>query len=328
MPSNQFPLGALPQRFRQSRLLIVGCGDVGLRVVRQMPRPQRIMALTSSSERVGLLRAYGITPLVGNLDEPASLRRLAGLAQRVVHLAPTCADGQVQGQRDLRTQHLVQALRRRSLPRQFVYGSTSGVYGDCQGERVMESRVARPQTARARRRVDAERAVRQLGRGATRASILRIPGIYATDREGGTPRARLERAMPVLSAQDDVYTNHIHADDLARACLSALYRGAAQRAYNVCDDSHLKMGDYFDLAADLYGLPRPRRISREAAAGELSTTVLSFMSESRQLDNTRMKRELRLVLHYGQVHDGLQVPYKPSGDLDECENSKDTFDKT
>jgi hypothetical protein len=68
----------------------------------------------------------------------------------------------------------------------------------------------------------------------------------------------------------------------------------------------LKMGDYFDLAADLYGLPRPVRISRADARQQLTPMLLSFMSESRQLENTRMKRELRLTLRYPTVADGLR----------------------
>ncbi|HKB54556.1 MAG TPA: hypothetical protein VKD22_11190, partial [Ramlibacter sp.] len=165
-----------------------------------------------------------------------------------------------------------------------------------------------PRTARAQRRVDAETIVRHYGRAAhVRASILRIPGIYAPDREGGTPRERLVRGTPVLQARDDVYTSHIHADDLARAVIAALWRGKPQRIYNASDDSELKMGDYFDLAADLYGLPRPRRLPRSTAENELSLMLLSFMSESRRLVNCRLKRELRLALRYPTVGEGLCV---------------------
>jgi nucleoside-diphosphate-sugar epimerase len=158
---------------------------------------------------------------------------------------------------------------------------------------------------RALRRVNAERSLRHLGRAGLRLSILRVPGIYAPDRAGGTPEARLRRGTPVLAAPDDVYTNHIHADDLARACVAALWRGQAQRAYNVADDSQLKMGDYFDLAADLYGLPRPPRVPRSQAQEQLPLSLLSFMSESRRLVTTRMARELRLRLRYPTVHTGL-----------------------
>ncbi|WP_431097935.1 NAD-dependent epimerase/dehydratase family protein [Polaromonas aquatica] len=306
MPSNLNPLGALPFRFRRERVLIVGCGDVGLRVARLLPRNVRLLALTSSRERLPALRAQRITPLQGNLDDGASLRRLAGLATRVVHLAPPPGD-QPDWRTDPRTQALLRALRLRSLPQSLVYGSTSGVYGDCGGEWVRETRPLSPRTPRAQRRVHAEGHLRLFGRATgTHVHLLRIPGIYAPDREGGTPRGRLLKGTPVLRAEDDVYTNHIHADDLARACLAALWRGKPQRASNANDDTQLKMGDYFDLAADLYGLPRPPRLARGTAHEELPLMLLSFMSESRRLDNTRLKRELRLRLHYPTVEQGLR----------------------
>jgi len=283
-------------------VLIVGCGDVGLRAA-ALPRRMRLLALTSSPERRDELRAHGLTPLIGNLDQPFTLRRLAGLATHVLHLAPPPSEGTG----DPRTRHLLQVLRLRTPPAAFTYGSTSGVYGDCGGDWVHETRAPKAQTARASRRIAAERHVRFYGRSTgVRASVLRIPGIYAPDRAGGTPRERLQRGTPVLRAEDDVYTNHIHADDLARACLAALWRGAPQRVYHVNDDTQLKMGDYFDLAARLYGLPPPKRISRQEAKEQLSPMLLSFMSESRRMDNTRMKRELRLKLRYPTVDEGLR----------------------
>ena len=288
-------------------MLIIGCGDVGLRVARALAGRVRLLALTSSPERMPVLRARGLTPLAGNLDDAASLSRLAGLATRVVHLAPPPADGQLRWWSDPRTLALTRVLRQRTPPRAFVYGSTSGVYGDCAGALVSEARPVAPGTPRAQRRVDAERVVRFLGRSGVRASILCIPGIYAPDREGGTPRERLRRGTPVLAAADDVYTNHIHADDLARACCAALWRGQPQRVYHASDDTQLKMGDYFDLAADLYGLPRPPRVPRSTAQDALPLVLLSFMGESRRLDNTRLKRELRVVLHYPTVAQGLRA---------------------
>ena len=136
-------------------------------------------------------------------------------------------------------------------------------------------------------------------------TLLRIPGIYAGDRPGGHPRERLARGTPVLRPEDDVYTNHIHADDLARACVAALLRGGRQRVVNVCDDTDLRMGDYMDLAADLCGLPRPPRMLRAEAAAMLSPMQLSFMGESRRLLNHRLKRELKLRLHHPTVATGL-----------------------
>ncbi len=306
MPSNQSPLGALPSRFRRQRVLIIGCGDVGLRVARQLAPRVRLLALTSSPERRPELRAQHITPLAGNLDQPATLWRLAGLATRVVHLAPPPGENLPDWRRDPRTLALLRVLRLRGLPQAVVYGSTSGVYGDCQGEWASETRPVNPHTPRAWRRVDAEAQLRFFGRSSgVRVHTLRIPGIYAPDREGGTPRGRLLKGTPVLAPDDDVFTNHIHADDLARACVAALWRGKPQRTTNASDDTELKMGDYFDLAADLYSLPRPPRVARSSAQDELPLMLLSFMSESRRLDNTRLKQELRLRLRYPTVAEGL-----------------------
>jgi nucleoside-diphosphate-sugar epimerase len=305
-------MSALPSRFRKSRVLIVGCGDIGLRVaplLQQGCGGARVMALTSSPERLADLRQRGIVPLLGNLDDPRSLRRLAGLASRVIHLAPPPSEqwGPVHRSKDPRTVALLQSLCRRSRPLSLVYASTSGVYGDCKGQWVSENRPVSPHSARAQRRVDAELAVRHFGRTTgSSVSILRVPGIYAADREGGTPRLRLLKKTPVLQASDDVYTNHIHADDLARAVQRALFLGKPQRCIHVNDDTTLKMGDYFDLAADLFGLPRPPRIARSAAHKELPLMLLSFMSESRRLINTRMKQELRLNLRYPTVDLGLK----------------------
>ena len=302
MPSNQSPLGALPSRFRRPRVLIVGCGDVGVRAARQLQGKVTVRALTSQRSRVAELRSVGVTPLWGNLDRPQTVRRLSGLAQRVLHLAPPATVGY----QDQRTRALLRALHLRGLPQTLVYGSTSGVYGDCEGAWVDETRALCATTPRAQRRADAEASVRFFGRtsGAV-ATVLRIPGIYAPNREGGTPVERLRKGLPVLDAQDDVYTNHIHADDLARACVLALWRGKTQRIYNVNDDSALKMGDYFDAAAALYGLPVPPRVSRIRAQVELGAMQMSFMSESRRMVNTRMKQELRLRLRYPTIQEGL-----------------------
>jgi len=283
-------------------LLIVGCGDVGSRVLKLLQGRWRTLVLTSSPQRISTLRAWGAVPLLGNLDQPATLGRLGGLADAVLHLAPPPPSGES----DPRTRALLNALARAGRVQALVYGSTTGVYGDAGGACFDETRALAPASARARRRVDAEAQLRSFGRrSGVRVSILRIPGIYAIDRAGGHPRERLQRGTPALVDADDVYTNHIHADDLARACVAALLRGLPQRVVHASDDTDLKMGQYFDLAADLCGLPRPPRITREQARQQLPPMLLSFMSESRRLRNDRLKRELKLRLRYPTVAQGL-----------------------
>ena len=293
-----------PRRWCRPTLLIVGCGDVGLRVARLLRGRWRLLALSSTPSRREALRAAGIVPLAGDLERPDTLARLAGLADAVLHLAPPAASGA----EDSRTARLIEALARSQRLARMVYGSTSGVYGDCGGERVAETRPIAPATERARRRVDAELRLRLFGRrSGVVVTVLRIPGIYALDRPGGDPRERLGRGTPVLAAADDVWTNHVHADDLARACVAALHRGRPQRVVNASDDSELKMGDYFDLAADLHGLARPPRLSRADAAASLSPMQLSFLGESRRLVNRRLKGELGVVLRHATVTEGLRA---------------------
>lgn len=279
------------------RLLVVGCGDVGQRLLRLLPAAVSVTVLARTPAK---WRGRGVSVLAGDLDDPRSLRRLAGGFDAVVHLAPPPAHGE----RDLRTRALVQSLSRGAAPKRFVYVSTTGVYGDWGGTRIDETAPRRAQTDRARRRVDAEDVLRAWAvRLGVRLSVLRAPGIYAADREGH-PRERLLAGRPVLCEADDVFTNHIHADDLARACWLALMRGRPLRALNVVDDSERRMGDHFDAAADQLGLPRPPRLSRDEAARVLSPMQMSFLSESRRIGNARMKRELRLRLRYPRPETG------------------------
>jgi nucleoside-diphosphate-sugar epimerase len=292
------------------RLLIIGCGDVGLRLIALARARYRVYALTRNAAQCAALRAVGVTPVVGDLDKPQSLSAIAGIAHDVVHLAPPPSHGVT----DTRTAHLIAALvngrksknNSGSLPQHFVYISTSGVYGDCAGEVVLETRAPRPQTARAQRRVDAERRLRAWGaRSGVRVSILRVPGIYAADR---LPLARLQRGTPALRDDEDSYVNHIHADDLARMVIAALAHALPGRTYNAADDLPQKMGEYFDLVADRYGLRRPPRIARSEAMRMIPENLLSFMTESRRLSNQRIKRELRFRLCYPSVHEGISAP--------------------
>lgn len=278
--------------FDRPRLLIVGCGDVGMRLLPLLAARYRVFALTSQPERRAELRALGAVPLVADLDRPATLARLAGLAPTVLHLAPP----QKEGEHDRRTRHLVAAL---GGVGHMVYVSTSGVYGDCGGAVVAEHRAVAPKNARARRRVDAERTLRAwaLDNGA-RLAILRVPGIYADDR---LPLRRLEQGTPALRQEDDVYTSHVHADDLARIVLAALQRGRPGRVYHAVDGTRMKMADYFDAVADAFRLPRPPRLPRAELEAAVSPMLLSFMSESRRLDDTRLLRELRVRLRHPDV---------------------------
>ncbi|MGI4857919.1 MAG: NAD-dependent epimerase/dehydratase family protein [Janthinobacterium lividum] len=344
----------IPTRLlRRPRVLIVGCGDVGMRTVPLLAPRFTVLALNRRGENRQRLRAAGAIAVPGDLDHRRSLRRAGALARSafgVLHFAPPSAESRT----DRRTRVLIAALggagasrgaiqhrrmrsecaaivpdarglagrsralapARSSTPgpsrtsnawvghppraaRPLVYASTTGVYGDCAGALIDETRPVRPGNPRAARRVSAERLLRAAGaRGTFAASILRIPGIYARNR---LPDARLRRGTPALRADEDVFTSHIHADDLAAIAVRALWRGRAQRLYHAADDSRLRMAEYFDHVADALGLPRPPRISREEAERVLEPMLMSFMRESRRLDNHRLTTELAYRLRFPTV---------------------------
>lgn len=282
------------------KILIVGSGDVARRILSRLAPRARVYAVLRDAAKAAAWRAAGATPVLADLDDRSSLQRIAGLADLVLHLAPPPGEGRC----DTRTRNLLAVLgKAKSLPRQLIYVSTTGVYGDCGGARIDESRRLNPESARAGRRVDAERQLRAWGkRCGVAVSILRAPGIYAADR---LPLERLHKSLPALAEADDVYTNHIHADDLAAACLAALRHGGANRIYNAVDDSDLKMAAYFDKVADAFALPRPPRLSRAEAAQQLSPVQMSFLRESRRIGNRRLKNELKLSLAYPTVEAGI-----------------------
>ncbi len=286
------------------KLLIVGCGDVARRTLPHLLGHYRIYALLRDPAQCSAWRIPGVRPILADLDHAASLKRIQGLADVVLHFAPPPE----RGPKDTRMgKFLAALLRGKKRPQRMVYISTSGVYGDCFGAHIDETRTLRPTTARAKRRVDAEQQLRRFGqRQGVCVSILRAPGIYAADR---LPLERLKRGLSTLCADDDVFTNHIHADDLARLTCAALRYGRANRCYNASDNSAMKMGEYFDLVAERFGLPLAPRITRVEAQTALSPMQLSFMSESRRLNNHRIKQELRVRLRYPQVADGINAAY-------------------
>lgn len=277
----------------KKHLLVVGFGDVARRA---LPRLAPAFECRRGSRAAGF-----------DLDRPETLCGIE--ADAVLHCAPPPTSGET----DLRTVNLLAALEKSPiLPTRVVYVSTSGVYGDCAGAVVDESQPVNPQTPRALRRLDAERrlALWCAARGISLV-VLRAPGIYAADR---LPVDRVRAGTPVLRDEDDLFTNHIHAEDLATACARALQADAPAGTYNASDDSRLKMGEWMDLVADHAGLPRPPRIARAESASWIRPELLSFMGESRRLENARLKRVLGLRLAFPTVFEGLKHAHAAGAD--------------
>ena len=271
------------------RILLIGCGDMALRLRPLLPAGARVYGLLRHPARAVELRAHDIIPVAGDLDDLRTLRRLGGLASLVFYLAPPANSGE----RDARARHCVAALARRgSLPRRVVVISTSGVYGDCGGAWVDETRPVAPHTGRALRRVDAERVWRGFARrSGVKLGLLRVAGIRAENR---LPLDRLREGAVMPLPEDDAWVNHIHADDLARALCAAAWRSRGGRCFNAADGEPVRMGDYFDHLARRFDLPLPRRLPREALRAQVSPAFWSYLAESRRLRIDRLQRELRV----------------------------------
>jgi nucleoside-diphosphate-sugar epimerase len=297
-------------------LLVIGCGDVGQRLARLVCRDWKVYGVARSTETLARVRHAGAVPLAAGSPR----RRVERLADRVVLAAPPepaagAADG-TPGVVDPLTRRVAARLLRGSIagrPVRLVYLGTTGVYGDRAGRSTDETTPIRPASARARRRAAAERWLRRTAAQSPRlqVSLLRIPGIYAAER---LPLARLADRLPALRREDDVVTNHIHAEDLAGIIRMALLRARPQRVYNAVDDTAMAMGDYLDAVATWAGLPLPPRLARKALLDRVTPLRASFMSESRRLSNRRMKRELRVRLRHPTVASFLASISRPPRD--------------
>ena len=281
-----------------SSIFIIGCGDIGRRVDRlEQAAGNPAGALARSDQSAANLASVGIVPVRGDLDQPESLTALPGTIGTLYYFAPPPPVGTD----DPRLRHCLAALR--NPPQRLVYISTSGVYGDAAGAWIDEDWPLQPRSERGQRRLAAERRLRDWSEQCGVAVvILRVPGIYGPGR---LPVERVRQGLPVLLPAEAPYTNRIHADDLAAACLAAARRGQPGQAYNISDGHPTTMTDYFWRIADLYKLPRPPAISFAEARTVLTPAMLSFLEESKRLINRRMLDELQVALQYPNLAVGL-----------------------
>ena len=281
-------------------VFVVGCGYTGFKVAQhEQERGAQIRALVRSPSSAEHLRASGIEPVPGDLDGPASLLALPVDDSIIYYFVPPPANGVD----DPRLRTLLDAIRPQAQPRRIVLLSTTGVYGDCDGTWVDEEREPNPQTDRARRRLAAEQELRAWARThGVPFAILRVAGIYGPGR---LPIERLQRGSPVLREAESPWSNRVHVDDLVSACLAAADHASSGRIYNISDGHPTTMTNYFNSVADACGLPRPPQVSMAEAQTALSAEMLSYLSESRRLDNGRMRNELGVVLRYPTLAEGL-----------------------
>jgi nucleoside-diphosphate-sugar epimerase len=300
------------------RTIILGCGYVGQRLLRSLVAPdqamgergrtpdQGIIGVARCKDTLAAIAAAGGQPLQLDLDldpnadlNKQALDSLPTEGALVFHFIPPPPDGE----EDPRTARLIEHFAHHGHPRRLIYISTTGVYGDCQGQWVDETWPLRPGAARSQRRVHAEQQL-QVWAKASGADliILRVAGIYAADR---LPLERIRQRAPVVKPEQAPWTNRIHAADLVAVCLAAAGSAPAGALYNVCDGHPSTMTDYFLRVARAAGLPPPPQIDLQESDGQLSPGMLSYLRESRRLDNRRLREELGVILRYPDLAAGL-----------------------
>ena len=289
-------------------VLIIGCGDIGVRVARlERSEGRTVAGLARSEKSAWRLRDAGIQPITADLDAPASLNNLPVKNAVVYYFAPPPDKGVT----DPRMETFVSALTPSNLPKRIVLISTTSVYGDCRGEWVTEDRPPNPQADRARRRLAAETTLQAWSKtSGVSVVILRVPGIYGP---GYLPVERLRSGEPVLREDESPFSNRIHADDLARICIAAARHAHPNLLYNVSDGHPTTMTDFFFRVADVLGIPRPPAITREAAQHRLGPGMLSYLAESKRIDNRRMREELDVELMYPDLAAGLASCFERCG---------------
>jgi nucleoside-diphosphate-sugar epimerase len=282
-------------------VLIVGCGDIGVRVARQVQQAGgNVIGLARSEASAGRLLALGIDPVIANLDDAASLNALPTAGKLIFYFAPPPGGGPF----DSRMRNFCQAVDSGQVPAKIVYISTSGVYGDCRGEWVTEQTPINPQTSRAQRRADAEATLSEWARRhALPVVILRVTGIYGPGR---LPLARVQQGHPILREEESPPTNRIHADDLADVCIRAAEKAVDGDIFNVSDGQPGTMTQYFNTVCDLLGLPRLPQIDMQEARQVMNPMMLSYLTETRRMDNRKMMEQLDVTLMYPDLSSGLK----------------------
>lgn len=277
---------------------IVGCGYIGQLLARQLlDKNIPVSAIVSSESSLAACTSHNIPCEIKNLDEAMDAIDLTN--QRVIYLTPPPRDGKT----DSRISRFLQAIESHP-PEKIVLISTTGVYGNCDGAWIDETAAINPAADRAFRRVDAERQVHQFCMcHDIPLVILRVAGIYGP---GKIPLARIKSGEPIVNQQDSPYTNRVHAFDLVNICEQALLSQTITGIYNVTDGHPGTMYEYFMAIASAMHLPPPPAISLQQARHQLSAGMLSYMAESRRIDNKKLLNNFKIELLYPTLKDGLR----------------------
>ncbi|MEA3362430.1 MAG: NAD-dependent epimerase/dehydratase family protein [Thermodesulfobacteriota bacterium] len=283
-----------------SNFTVIGCGDIGFRVSRELIRQgHEVQATIHFEEGIKVPQSAGIETVVANFDYREEVPEISFHGQELFYFMPP----QGGGSSDYRMLNFCRILSPDNYPSKIVYISTSGVYGDCGADLVTEETPINPQTSRAKRRVSAEQ---QLQEQAEKLGfdliILRVTGIYGPGR---LPISQLKKGHEVLRAEDAPGTNRIHSLDLVHICLAAMEKGEDGDIFNVCDGQKSSMSEYFMAVADMYELPQPKQLSWAEAEQQMNPLTFSFLKESRRMSNRKLIEGLGVKLQYPTLEEGL-----------------------
>ena len=275
-----------------SGVLVVGTGYVGRRFLDQHSTSAVLGLSRSPLETSRPVRTY-------NLDVGGKLPLLLPDRYTVLYTVPPSSRSEA----DVRLAGLLGELT--PAPQRFVYISTTGVYGNRDGESVDEDSPVSAESGRARKRVVAEELLRSWGaQSGCDVVILRVPGIYGPDRLG---IERIRDGLPVVTEKDTGPGNRIHVDDLVICCEAAVAADAPAGIYNVGDGDHRSSTWFTKEVARQCGLEPPPTIPMAAAEREFSPMRLSFLRESRRVDTQKMRDVLGVTLRYPNPEEGIRA---------------------
>lgn len=284
-----------------AHVYIAGCGDIGRRVARRwQAKGLPVTGLVNSTSSLNTLKERKVKAVQVDLDDESPVFPALAANSLIYYFVPPPSQGVV----DSRCQHFLLALSAQVVkPKRIVVISTTGIYGDCGGALINEEQPANPMVDRARRRYDMEQQLKHwCEQHAVELIILRVGGIYGPQR---LPIKRVREGIPVLDEVLAPKTNRIHEEDLADICVAAARVDFDFRIYNVSDGSNSNMTEYFYILADHFNLPRPPAVDWQEAERVMSKGMLSYLKESRRIDNARMLKELEITLSYPSLETGL-----------------------
>ena len=282
--------------------LIFGCGYLGKRVAsRWLDAGEEVFVVTRSEEKAQKLGAAGYRPIVANLMRTATLGKLP-VAETVLYAVGYDRDSHV-SRRALYVDGLNGVLD--ALPAEtgkFIYISSTGVYGQTDGEWVDEQSPCEPVREGGRNCLAAE-GVLAASRWAPMAIVLRMAGLYGPGR---VPNRGAIRAGETVSTTAAGFLNLIQVDDAAEIVLAADARAVPPRTYVVSDGAPVERRTYYEELARRLGVLRPR-----LSAPPARTAASERAASSKRINNARMTAELGVELRYPSYREGLAAAVEP-----------------